>query len=81
MAKLTAADRKRIPAKSFAVPSKAPDSGSYPIPDASHARNALARSAGKPVAGKVRAAVKRKFPSIGQDRGKMTGLASACASC
>lgn len=64
MAKLTMAARKRIPKSSFAVPAKAPKSGSYPIADASHARNALARSAGKAVAGKVRAAVHRKYPSI-----------------
>lgn len=64
MAKLTTAARKRIPKGSFAVPGKAPKSGSYPIPDASHARNALARSSGKSVAGKVRSAVHRKFPTI-----------------
>jgi hypothetical protein len=67
MAKLTAADRKAIPKGSFAVPSKAPGSGSYPIPDASHARNALARASGKPVQGQVDAAVHRKFPGIGKD--------------
>lgn len=72
MAKLTAAMRKRIPKSSFAVPSKAPKSGSYPIPDRSHAKNALARSSGKAVAGKVRAAVARKFPSI-----KISGLSRA----
>ena len=71
MAKLSAAQRKKIPTSSFAVPSKAKTasgkaaSGSYPINDASHARNALARSAGKPVAGQVRAAVKKKYPNIG----------------
>lgn len=76
MAKLSAAARKKIPTSSFAVPSKAKTpsgkatSGSYPIPDKSHARNALARSAGKPVAGQVRAAVKRKFPTIGKTKGK-----------
>ena len=72
MAKLTAAARKNIPKSSMAVPSKGKSkagggavSGSYPIPDAAHARNALARSAGKPVAAQVRAAVKKKFPNIG----------------
>lgn len=59
MAKLNAAARKKIPSKSFAGPDR-----SYPIEDASHARNALARSSGKPVAGRVRAAVKRKYPGI-----------------
>ena len=70
MAKLTAAARKNIPKSSFAVKSKASTaagkarSGSYPIPDISHARNALARSSGKPVASQVRAAVYKKYPQL-----------------
>lgn len=64
MGKLDAAARKRIPKTQFAVPSKAPASGSYPIEDRSHARNALARSSGKPVEAQVRAAVKRKYPDM-----------------
>jgi hypothetical protein len=70
MAKLTAAQRKKIPKSDFAVKGKAGTpagkaaSGSYPIPDRSHARNALARSSGKPVAGQVRAAVARKYPDM-----------------
>jgi hypothetical protein len=36
----------------------------YPIPDAAHARDALARSSGKPEHASVVAAVKRKFPKI-----------------
>jgi hypothetical protein len=70
MAKLNAAARKALPKSQFAVKSKAgtpqgkAKGGSYPIPDKSHARNALARSAGKPVESQVRAAVKRKFPDI-----------------
>lgn len=69
MAKLDAKDRKSLPRGDFAVPSKAPGSGSYPIPDASHARNALARAAqhGSPaVQAAVKAKVKAKFPGIGQ---------------
>lgn len=62
--KLTAAARKRIPKKNFAVPSKAPASGSYPIEDIAHARNALARSSGKPVAAQVRAKVYAKYPGL-----------------
>lgn len=65
MTKLTTAARKNLSSSQFAVPSKAPASGSYPINDASHAQNALARSAGKPVASKVKAAVKKKYPNIG----------------
>ena len=70
MAKLNAAARKSLPTNDFAVPSKAgtpsgkAKGGSYPIPDESHARNALARSSGKPVAAQVRAKVKAKFPNI-----------------
>jgi hypothetical protein len=59
VAKLTAKTRKAIPTKDFAGPDR-----SYPIPDKSHARNALARAAGKPVAAKVKAKVKAKFPDI-----------------
>lgn len=65
MAKLNTQDRKDLSKSQFAVPAKAPKSGSYPIPDASHARDALARSSGKPVAERVRAAVKRKYPGMG----------------
>jgi hypothetical protein len=71
MAKLTAAARKRIPKSSFAIPAKKPGSGSYPIPDKSHARNALARVSqhGSPAEkAKVRAAVKRKYPGIGNSK-------------
>jgi len=44
MAKLSSAARKRIPKSQFGVPSKAPASGSYPMPDRSHAANAKARA-------------------------------------
>ena len=59
MAMLTAKTRNAIPGKDFAGPDR-----SYPIEDKSHARNALARASGKPVEGRVKAAVKRKYPSI-----------------
>ncbi len=68
-AKLKAKQRKRLPKSDFALPAKAPESGSYPIPDENHARNALARVSqfGTPEEKrKVRAAVRRKFPQIGQ---------------
>lgn len=64
MAKLTTKQRKALPTSDFAVPSKAPGSGSYPVSNPSHARNALARSSGKPVAGQVRAAVAKKYPGM-----------------
>jgi hypothetical protein len=69
MSKLTAGERQSLPKKDFALPGKGEGpkgagSGSYPIPDESHARNALARSSGKPCASIVRAKVKAKFPEI-----------------
>ena len=69
MAKLSSGQRKKLSKSSFAIPSKAPGSGSYPIPDASHARNALSRVSanGTPTEkARVRAAVRRKFPNIGK---------------
>jgi hypothetical protein len=74
MAILKAAQRKRLPSSSFALPGKGEGksgkgSGSYPIPDASHARNALSRVAqfGTPSEkAQVRAKVKAKFPNIGK---------------
>lgn len=37
MARLSTAQRKALPKSAFAVPSKAPGPGSYPIPDKAHA--------------------------------------------
>jgi hypothetical protein len=62
MAKLTTAKRNAIPPEDFAGPDR-----SYPINDASHGRNALARveQHGTPALKKrVTAAVKRKYPSM-----------------
>lgn len=62
MAELTAKKRDRLKAGTFALPGRR-----YPIPDISHARNALARVAqfGTPdEQEKVRAAVYRKYPSL-----------------
>lgn len=64
MAKLTAAGRNKISGKNFALPGRR-----YPIEDASHARNALARVSqhGSPAEkAEVRAKVHRKYPSIGR---------------
>lgn len=63
--------RKKLPKSDFAIPKKSPASGSYPISDKSHARNALARVSqfGSPSEKvKVKLAVKRKFPSIKQSK-------------
>ena len=67
MAVLTAAGRKRIAKGNFALPG-----GRYPIHDAVHARNALARVAqhGTPAEQqKVKAAVRRKYPGIAVGNG------------
>lgn len=41
MARLTSKGRNALNSSQFAVPAKAPGSGSYPIPDKAHARAAL----------------------------------------
>jgi hypothetical protein len=76
MSKLTTSERKSIPKKDFALPSKRSASGGkggYPIPDKSHARNALSRVSeyGTPAQkAEVRAKVHRKFPGIGKPLGE-----------
>ena len=72
--KLTAHERQSLPKSDFALPGqgegpKGAGSGSYPIPDESHALNALARSANKSpgVKARVRAKVHAKYPDIGSD--------------
>lgn len=61
-----------MPKASFAIPSKAPGSGSFPINNKSHARNALARAGAKgpAVQAKVKSAVHAKFPNIGKPKHK-----------
>lgn len=62
--KLTAARRNALDQASFALPGRR-----YPIEDKNHARNALARVSqhGSPdEKSRVRAAVHRKYPAIGQ---------------
>ena len=75
MAELTTKARKALPKSSFALPAKAATAqgkaqgGSYPISNAAHARNALARVAqhgSSAQKAQVRAAVARKFPGIGK---------------
>lgn len=65
MARLSSADRSALPTQDFAGPGR-----SYPVPDESHARNALARVSqyGYPeLKQKIRDKVRRKFPSIKLD--------------
>ena len=70
MARLTAAARKKLPAKDFALPGRGEGKarrGGYPIPNESHARNALARVSQFGSASQkkeVREKVERKFPGI-----------------
>ena len=72
MAILKAAQRRRLPASSFALPGKGEGksgkgSGSYPIPDASHARAALSRAAQHASPAEqatIKRKVKAKFPGI-----------------
>lgn len=67
MAKLTTAQRKKLPKSQFAIPGRAPESGSYPIDTENRARDALARVAqfGTPEEqATVRAAVHKKYPGI-----------------
>lgn len=62
--RLTAAQRHALPAGDFAL-----GKGRYPIPDENHGRNALARVSqfgSSEEKAKVRAAVHRKFPDIGE---------------
>lgn len=62
MAKLSSAERNALKSSDFALPA----SRAYPIEDRSHAANALARASGKPEEAKVKAAVHRKYPNMGQ---------------
>jgi hypothetical protein len=79
MAKLTADERKRIPKKMFGIPEKAPGSGSYPMEDETHARDALARSSGKPAAKRVRAKARELYPGMRLNPARLHSLSSLSA--
>lgn len=68
--KLTYGERKSMPKSEFAVPSaRKGGKGGYPIPDKSHARDALSRVSahGTPAEkAEVREKVHKKFPGIGE---------------
>ena len=57
MAKLTTATKKKEPASEFGLPEKR----KYPMPDASHARNAKARASQMEHQGKLSASDKKKI--------------------
>jgi len=62
MAKLSSKARNALPASTFLGPDR-----SYPAPDESHARNALARAAqhaSPELQAKIKSRVKRKYPNI-----------------
>ena len=61
MARLTAAARRNLPLSDFAVPSKAPGPGSYPIPDKQHAAVAKAYAKGTSAAPAVAKKIAQKF--------------------
>jgi hypothetical protein len=64
MAKLTSKARNMLPAKDFGGPDR-----SYPLNDATHARNALARAsqhASEGLKSHIKEIVHRKFPGIKQ---------------
>jgi hypothetical protein len=66
MAKLKAAQRNKLPSGDFAGPDR-----SYPVNDASHARNALARAsqnASPALKSKIQSKVHRRFPGISQPK-------------
>ena len=74
MAVLSTGQRNKLKSSQFALPGKGEGpkgkgAGSYPIPDKNHARNALARVSqhgSSSEKARVRAAVHRKYPDIGQ---------------
>jgi hypothetical protein len=61
-APLTSARRKKLATRVFAIP----EERKFPIHDASHARNALARASGTQYEARVRRAVCRRYPSMGE---------------
>lgn len=62
MAKLTMAQRRALPKSAFAVPSKAPGPGSYPIPDAAHKRAAAGLAGMHHASSAVKAKIAAKHP-------------------
>ena len=78
--KLSYKERQKLPKGDFALPGKGDgpegkQGGSYPIPDESHARNALARVSqhgSEAEKRKVKSAVERKFPNIKVSESKET---------
>lgn len=70
MSRLTSDERDKLPTSDFVFPKDR----RYPIHDEAHARDALARSSGKPEESAVRAAVRRRFPDIDQGAAAKSGM-------
>jgi hypothetical protein len=67
MAKLTAAARRALPLSDFAVPSKAPGAGSFPIPDAAHLAAAKGLAGMHHASSSVKSKINRKGEAKGLD--------------
>lgn len=80
MAKLTADQRKTLSKKVFGLPEKAPGPGSYPMPDRSHAANAMSRASANASPAdqkRIRSKAHKMYPGMGMaDPSKMHSLAS-----
>lgn len=61
MAKLTAAQRKRVPPTRFGMPPAKGRPGKYPMPDKSHAGNAKARASEMEHKGKISKSTEAKI--------------------
>ena len=68
MAKLTSKQRRALPKSDFGIPSKAPGHGSYPMPDASHARVAKSYASKEDEAGKLSKAEEKKIDAKADEK-------------
>ena len=59
---------KKVPSKDFAGPSGGAPKGSYPINTKKRAKAALAYARNAPNPAGIKAAVHRKYPSLGKDK-------------
>jgi hypothetical protein len=75
MAKLSMAQRRALPKSDFLVPSKAPGPGSYPVPDAGHAKAAIGLSGH---AANPKAIVKKAEAKLGNKSSMQSALQAKC---
>ena len=70
MAKLTMAERKKLPRSDFAVPSKAPGPGSFPMPDKAHEVAAKGLAGMHHASSSVKSKINKKgTEKFGKDKG------------